>query len=166
MSIFQDKIQVRQKQMDEIWLNLCSHELKLALVNINDKLKELEKSKDLDTEISRLFYQVCDLFIRHKTELKMNKIVKLQILSLMFFWANQQKFFGIGKLFKSLSRQFVLNNLHEEYTITEINDLYIYAYFDESDLTTDLAIKDRFKYHHQGPLDVVIEVLRMSKTPR
>lgn len=166
MGIFQNQLNLSKYQINEIWLDECSQKLKKSVIGLNlilCKASQLDVSEDHG---SRIFEHVCTLFIQNRTELKLNKIVKLQVLKIIANLVEETKDATLSKSLKLLSKQFVENNIFEEYSNEEIRDLYIFSYLNVNDLVDTLAIQERFLHEHHARLEVTSEVLALSKNLR
>ena len=163
MGIFQNQLNLSKYQINEMWLDECSQKLKKSVIGLNLALCKAPQLDVREDYGSRIFEQVCTLFIQNKSELKLNNILKLQVLKIIVNLIEETKDTTLNKSLKFLSKQFIENNIFEEYSNEEIRDLYIFSYLDVNDLVATLAIQERFFYEHHARLEVTSEVLALSK---
>lgn len=162
MGIFQNHLKLHH-QVNEVWLDECSQKIKKSVNDLNLMLYQTHSSEKNEDWNLKLFEHICSLFIQNKSELKINKILKVQILKVLVELIQETKGDVIEKSLQLLSPHFIENNIFEEYNNEEIQDLYIFSYLDVNDLVDALAAQNRFHYYHHPKLEVTSEVLVLAK---
>lgn len=163
MGIFQKYFKTAQYGIELKWLQGCSYELQQDLKKFNQLLQQASQKANDELYYSQVFEQFCIVLIHHKSELKLDKIIKLQLLKELARWMQVEQANTVQRSLKLLSEEFISNNIHEAYSAEEIQDLYFFSYLDTNDLVDTLAVQERFIYKHDPRLEISSEILDLAQ---